>query len=601
MSRAIGASANFVRVGQGNAEVFRIRTLQMFEATHRGYPISMNPLSKADCLHLSSGHSVVAGDSSLLIDLIQWDDLVVNQILEILDAFGEQVVVPATVAEEVRRLGPDKIQEAVNIAAAPYKAGARFGAAGRGLGKSRHLAVVKAVEGVLDAFRGEVRALATSRFDAVADFVQRHESSPLSVAVYQTIERLAPGRFAADIPPGFTDATKSGGRGFNDVKIWHELMELARQHQEPLFFIMNETKRDWWIRSGTTLSCNPKLVEEMFALSGQRFVLIHGALFVAQHAMAENIAALASPIGLPLHAMSTWLSQGLSSLVHPYAAFNIADPRIAGFEKIDELLSTSHYALGPLFAGGDPLKRSLEALGINSLRYGPYMLQAEELEKSLAALNAKTSLWQSSDFLGALRDTRAPLSFATMESLNAGIWQKAIAPPLDFGTSRMIREMREALGMHGPDHIARLGWPHKDLGVAGVWTRLNSAFDAGSQIERLNRNLAASMNPFQLPRGLDFGLRSASSLQSLFNSLRWNQAQIASMRAMHDAMAKYASRRTAADRNIEALMGLSEASAMDKPAARRDAAGIRHRRSKQRQRIRRRMRKTNMLRPNLAW
>lgn len=81
-------------------------------------------------------------------------------------------------------------------------------------------------------------------------------------------------RYADEIPPGYKDADKKGGRTrkFGDLILWKQLLSWSKGHPNPVIFITDDRKEDWWNknRAGQNLGPRPELVEEHFAITGKR-------------------------------------------------------------------------------------------------------------------------------------------------------------------------------------------------------------------------------------------------------------------------------------------------------------------------------------------
>lgn len=81
-------------------------------------------------------------------------------------------------------------------------------------------------------------------------------------------------RYAKKIPPGFEDAKKAaeGGDKFGDLVIWMEMIEKAKADKQPIIFVTDDGKSDWWhIHRGKKMGPHPALVEEFLATTGQEF------------------------------------------------------------------------------------------------------------------------------------------------------------------------------------------------------------------------------------------------------------------------------------------------------------------------------------------
>jgi hypothetical protein len=81
-------------------------------------------------------------------------------------------------------------------------------------------------------------------------------------------------RYAKKIPPGYEDAKKGGDDGdkFGDLIIWKEMIEKAKADKQPIIFVTDDGKSDWWhIHHGKKIGPHPHLVEEFLGATEQQF------------------------------------------------------------------------------------------------------------------------------------------------------------------------------------------------------------------------------------------------------------------------------------------------------------------------------------------
>ncbi|SDM73121.1 PIN-like domain-containing protein [Bacillus sp. OK048] len=70
-------------------------------------------------------------------------------------------------------------------------------------------------------------------------------------------------RFLAKIPPGFMDVLsskpKEGIQRYGDLIIWKQIIELAKDNEKPIIFIVNDNKEDWCFKDDKKRIESPRL------------------------------------------------------------------------------------------------------------------------------------------------------------------------------------------------------------------------------------------------------------------------------------------------------------------------------------------------------
>jgi|GEM_PF-1550810 len=95
--------------------------------------------------------------------------------------------------------------------------------------------------------------------------------------IYQEGEK----RYNENIPPGFKDKKKGGIRQFGDLVLWHQMIELSKEHKSDLIFITDDEKDDWLhIHNGKTIGALPALQNEFFKLTGKKIYLYTASRFI---------------------------------------------------------------------------------------------------------------------------------------------------------------------------------------------------------------------------------------------------------------------------------------------------------------------------------
>lgn len=80
----------------------------------------------------------------------------------------------------------------------------------------------------------------------------------------KVVYREAEERIKAQIPPGYQDQKKEVPQRYGDILIWNQMLDYAQAHQQPLIFVTDDRKDDWWLqKAGKTLGPRPELRQEM--------------------------------------------------------------------------------------------------------------------------------------------------------------------------------------------------------------------------------------------------------------------------------------------------------------------------------------------------
>lgn len=125
-----------------------------------------------------------------------------------MDKLSDRIVIPATVAGEVRRLAHGIAQEAVKFSVGAFRKAAQIPERGSGLGRAHHLQTRAAVLALVNQYEADLLEKALARCRRVLDFVDAHVLAPLEPSEQQRIldrrwvmtagwHRPAPAAFAA--------------------------------------------------------------------------------------------------------------------------------------------------------------------------------------------------------------------------------------------------------------------------------------------------------------------------------------------------------------------------------------------------------------------
>lgn len=80
-------------------------------------------------------------------------------------------------------------------------------------------------------------------------------------------------RYEKQVPPGFMDQ-KDKDDPYGDFVVWKEVLRFAKERKEPIAFVTDDKKRDWWrIWNGKRLGPLPELVDELWKEANVNFLM----------------------------------------------------------------------------------------------------------------------------------------------------------------------------------------------------------------------------------------------------------------------------------------------------------------------------------------
>lgn len=83
-------------------------------------------------------------------------------------------------------------------------------------------------------------------------------------------------RFSNEVPPGFKDDSKPERRKYGDLIIWKQLIGKAKTDQQPIVFLTDDVKADWWAcLDKEPISPMPDLAQEMWREAQAKFWMYH--------------------------------------------------------------------------------------------------------------------------------------------------------------------------------------------------------------------------------------------------------------------------------------------------------------------------------------
>ena len=93
-------------------------------------------------------------------------------------------------------------------------------------------------------------------------------------------------RYANEIPPGYKDENTKQKKElkniYGDLIIWKELLNYTKNKKNPLIFITDDRKNDWWtIEKGKTIRPREELIKEFFDFTGIRILIYNADQFLS--------------------------------------------------------------------------------------------------------------------------------------------------------------------------------------------------------------------------------------------------------------------------------------------------------------------------------
>lgn len=122
-----------------------------------------------------------------------------------------------------------------------------------------------------DDIRGEITVI----FDDKVGKIYNEESLD---NIYKEGEK----RYQKKIPPGYSDLQKQAPEKYGDLILWRQLIDKAKECQQPIIFVTDDAKEDWWWKYGDniTIGPRPELIEEMLFSAGVNFYMYRSDKFM---------------------------------------------------------------------------------------------------------------------------------------------------------------------------------------------------------------------------------------------------------------------------------------------------------------------------------
>jgi hypothetical protein len=117
--------------------------------------------------------------------------------------------------------------------------------------------------------------------ERVTVLLQGRVGAPFDGKRLQEIYRTGRDRYAAQVPPGYTDAGKQDDRQYGDLILWFQVLDYARASKKPVVLVTDDRKDDWWWRfKGRTIGPRTELVAEVLSEAAVAFYMYQADPFM---------------------------------------------------------------------------------------------------------------------------------------------------------------------------------------------------------------------------------------------------------------------------------------------------------------------------------
>jgi hypothetical protein len=96
-------------------------------------------------------------------------------------------------------------------------------------------------------------------------------------------------RYSKKIPPGFKDIKKEESKRYGDLILWYQIIDKAKENNQPIIFISGDVKEDWWLeKNGKRLMPLPQLKKEIYEKANVDFHIYTADRFLKLSETEEN-------------------------------------------------------------------------------------------------------------------------------------------------------------------------------------------------------------------------------------------------------------------------------------------------------------------------
>ena len=121
--------------------------------------------------------------------------------------------------------------------------------------------------------------------DKVTELFDKSVGDNIPKSELEKIYKEGKERYDNDIPPGYKDEKEKRKKGlrnvFGDLIVWRELISFSNKENQPLIFVTDDRKEDWWrIENGRTIRPREELIKEFFDETGIRILIYNADQFL---------------------------------------------------------------------------------------------------------------------------------------------------------------------------------------------------------------------------------------------------------------------------------------------------------------------------------
>jgi predicted nucleic acid-binding protein len=233
-------------------------------------------------------------DTNVLLNLYRYSSDTKEELLAILEDLSDRLWVPHQVAFEYQRRRLDVIWEQKSryndVRELLSEKRKRLENELRKIvGRGRHPFIdpknwMVRIDELFKEIESETKELEEEHPDWLSDDTIRQSitallrgeiGAPYGPEVLREIYKKGGSRYADKVPPGYKDEEdKEGERKYGDLVLWHQIIDKAKEENQPIIFVTDDRKEDWWWKfKGRTIGPRPELVEEIQDQAGVKFYM----------------------------------------------------------------------------------------------------------------------------------------------------------------------------------------------------------------------------------------------------------------------------------------------------------------------------------------
>ncbi len=235
-------------------------------------------------------------DANVLLNPYRYSEGTRKDLLRILSGVRDQLWLPHQAAEEFHRNRLDVIrgqkgayaEVRKSLSAAQRQIETKVNALEMDLGIGTK-GLLKSVKETFDTLLAEAKQLESDSgaksvpetyspkldgiWSEIINIMEGRVGERLTDERMEEVRKEGPKRYTSEVPPGYEDINKPGERKYGDLILWFQMIDKARDSQNPILLVTDDRKEDWWQRSGgNAVEPHPDLVNEMNHEAG---VLLH--------------------------------------------------------------------------------------------------------------------------------------------------------------------------------------------------------------------------------------------------------------------------------------------------------------------------------------